>query len=113
MIRFTGRAARSIWYGLWILAFLIGVPWALTRFVGWPLPRTMPDAERVADWLENPLESHRAIKLLAILIWLLFGFLVYAIITSPDRAADIVQAVWDIIAQEFTNIGQFFQSLLE
>ena len=48
-----------------------------------------------------------------ILVWLLFGFIVYAIITSPDRAADIVQAVWDIIAEGFRNIGRFFSSLIE
>ena len=47
-----------------------------------------------------------------ILIWLLFGFVVYAIITSPERAADIVQATWDIIANGFRNIGQFFSSLM-
>ncbi len=52
-------------------------------------------------------------KIKAVLIWLLFGFLVYAVITSPDRAADIVQAVWDIIADGFANIGRFFQSLME
>ncbi|MDQ3383732.1 MAG: hypothetical protein M3519_08110 [Actinomycetota bacterium] len=52
-------------------------------------------------------------KIKLILIWLLFGFLVYAIITSPDRAADIVQASWDVIAEGFRNIGRFFQSLMD
>lgn len=47
-----------------------------------------------------------------ILIWTLFGFLVYAIITSPDRAADIVQAVVDIILSGFSNIGRFFSELV-
>ena len=48
-----------------------------------------------------------------IVLWLLFGFLVYAIITSPDRAADIIQAIWDIILQGFRNIGRFFSSLID
>lgn len=52
-------------------------------------------------------------RIKAILMWLLFGFLVYAVITSPDRAADIVQAVWDIIVDGFANIGQFFQALTD
>jgi hypothetical protein len=47
-----------------------------------------------------------------IILWLIFGFLIYAIITSPDRAADIVQAFWDIIADGFRNIGRFFEELL-
>ncbi len=51
-------------------------------------------------------------KIKSVLWWLLFGFLVYAIITSPDRAADIVAAFWDIIEQGFKNIGQFFEALM-
>ncbi len=47
-----------------------------------------------------------------ILLWLLFGFLIYAIITSPEKAADIVQSVWDILYEGFANIGRFFQALM-
>lgn len=47
-----------------------------------------------------------------IIMWLIFGFLIYAIITSPDRAADIVRGVWDIIATGFSNIFRFFRSLM-
>lgn len=47
-----------------------------------------------------------------LLLWLLFGFLIYAIITSPDRAADIVRAVWDIIVQGIVNIGRFFSAIV-
>lgn len=52
-------------------------------------------------------------KIKQILLWLLFGFLIYAIVTSPERAADIVQAVWDIIYEGFANIAQFFEALME
>ncbi len=48
-----------------------------------------------------------------ILLWLLLGFLVYAIFTSPNRAADVVQATWDVIAQGFASIGAFFQALMQ
>ncbi|WP_153398332.1 hypothetical protein [Ornithinicoccus halotolerans] len=51
-------------------------------------------------------------KIKLILTWLVFGFLVYAVITSPERAADIVRAVWDIVLTGFQNIGRFFESLL-
>ena len=47
-----------------------------------------------------------------VLAWLLFGFIVYAIITNPDRAADIVQSIWEIIAEGFRNIGRFFEALV-
>lgn len=48
-------------------------------------------------------------KVLHLLVW---GFLIYAVITNPDRAADIVRAVWDIISQGILNIGRFFNSLM-
>jgi hypothetical protein len=46
------------------------------------------------------------------LLWLLFAFFLYAIITNPDRAADIVQAIWNLIADGFRNIGRFFEALV-
>lgn len=48
-------------------------------------------------------------KILHFLVW---GFLIYAIITNPDRAADIVSAVWDIVSQGVLNIGRFFNKLM-
>src|SRR6478735_6614215 len=51
-------------------------------------------------------------KLKAALIWVLVIFAVYAIVTSPDRAADIVEGIWDVIVGAFRSIGQFFSSLL-
>ena len=47
-----------------------------------------------------------------ILHWLLWGFIIYAVVTNPDRAADIVRAVWDIISQGVLNIGRFFNQLI-
>ena len=47
------------------------------------------------------------------LIWVLVIFAVYAVIRSPDRAADIVEGVWDVIVGAFSSIGQFFYSLLD
>lgn len=48
-----------------------------------------------------------------ILIWALVIFAIYAVVTSPDRAADIVQASWDIVLDGFRSIGRFFQALME
>ncbi|WP_315094558.1 hypothetical protein [uncultured Cellulomonas sp.] len=52
-------------------------------------------------------------KLKTALFWIVAIFLVYAIVTSPDRAADMVRALWDIIVGAFTSFGQFFSSLTE
>ncbi len=51
-------------------------------------------------------------KIKQIILWLLFGFLLYAIFTSPDRAADVVQAAWDVISEGFSSIGRFFEALM-
>ena len=46
------------------------------------------------------------------LLWTLLAFFIYAIVTSPSQAADILQTVWDIILQGFKSIGSFFDALL-
>lgn len=47
------------------------------------------------------------------LLWVLVGFIVYAIITNPDGSADIVKAIWHVIAEGFKNIGRFFSGLMD
>lgn len=47
-----------------------------------------------------------------IILWLLTIFLIYAILTSPGDAADIVGSAWDVIASGVENIGRFFDELL-
>lgn len=52
-------------------------------------------------------------KIKTALFWILAIFLVYAIVTSPDRAADAVRAVWDIIVSAFSSFATFFANLTE
>jgi hypothetical protein len=47
-----------------------------------------------------------------IVLWTLVAFFIYAVITSPGQAADIVQNAWDLLLQGFKNIGSFFNSIL-
>ena len=47
-----------------------------------------------------------------ILLWVLVAFAIYAIITSPDQAAEIVKTSWSILADGVRNIGNFFDALL-
>lgn len=48
-----------------------------------------------------------------ILTWIIIIFLVYAIVTKPDRAADVVQAVWDLIFGAVEGFGRFFAELID
>ena len=40
------------------------------------------------------------------------AFMVYAIVTSPTQAADLVHTLWDIIVQGLNGIGGFFDAVL-
>ncbi|WP_179951072.1 hypothetical protein [Xylanimonas oleitrophica] len=50
-------------------------------------------------------------KAKTLLIWVVVIFLIYAIVQSPDRASDIVKAVWDVVTNAFSSFGQFFAGL--
>ena len=52
-------------------------------------------------------------KIKTALFWIIAIFLVYAIVTSPDRAADLVKALWDLIVSAFASFGTFFRNLTE
>ena len=47
-----------------------------------------------------------------IVIWLVVIFLLYAILTSPGDAADMVGSAWDVLANGVRNIGVFFDFLI-
>lgn len=47
-----------------------------------------------------------------IVFWVVLGFMVYAIFTNPDRAADILGSIWSLIIDGFDAILRFFNALL-
>lgn len=47
-----------------------------------------------------------------IVLWLLTIFLIYAILTSPAEAANIVGSAWEVLANGVRNIGRFFDFLI-
>lgn len=47
-----------------------------------------------------------------VLLWAVLAFSVYAIFTSPDRAADMVKTAGDICVDGVKSIGTFFDALL-
>ena len=48
-----------------------------------------------------------------ILRTLLIVFVLYAIFTSPDQSADIVHSIWTVLKNGVTNLGQFFNAILQ
>lgn len=51
-------------------------------------------------------------KIKRITIWVLFAFVLYAIFTSPDKSADIVRNIWDLLASGVENMGDFFRAII-
>ncbi|PJJ56420.1 hypothetical protein CLV56_0628 [Mumia flava] len=46
------------------------------------------------------------------LIWILIGFVIYFLVTSPDGAAGFVETIWDFILDLFEAMADFLESLL-
>jgi hypothetical protein len=51
-------------------------------------------------------------KAKTILIWLLVIFVIFAIYNSPDRASEVVGALWDVIVNAVNSFGTFLSGLL-
>lgn len=47
-----------------------------------------------------------------IVLWTVGAFFIYAVITSPSQAANIVQGAWNIIVQGTKNLAAFFNDIL-
>src|SRR4051812_2418787 len=82
MIEYSSRLIRAAGYLLLAAALLIGIPWACVHFVGWPLPRAVPDAFTLRDWFDHPFSPSRFAKLASILGWLLWAVLVFFLCTE-------------------------------
>ena len=47
-----------------------------------------------------------------IVMWLVVIFLIYAIVTSPQDAADIFASAWEVVVNGVKNVAAFFDTLL-
>lgn len=50
-------------------------------------------------------------KVKLVLTWIAVVFVVYAVIAKPDRAADVVHSVWNLLAGAVEGFGRFFAEL--
>ena len=46
------------------------------------------------------------------LIWLTVAFMVFAVVRNPDKAADVVKAIWDLIYMTIYGFATFFSHLV-
>ena len=62
-----------------LLAITLGVPWALARVAGWPLPTTWPHLERLPDVLRDGLSDTFWVKAIALVVWLAWAQVIVAV----------------------------------
>ncbi|WP_245950694.1 BTAD domain-containing putative transcriptional regulator [Saccharothrix carnea] len=68
-----GRLVRGLLAAAVLLALLAGLPWALTHFVGWPLPDHLPSWTEAQDVLLGPMTTTFLLEFLACLTWLVWA----------------------------------------
>jgi hypothetical protein len=51
------------------------------------------------------------VKVRSVLLWILVIFLVYAVVATPERAADVVQALLRFLGDAVAGFGRFFADL--
>jgi DNA-binding SARP family transcriptional activator len=101
MIRLV-RLAKGMGALVVLGAIVLGIPWALWHFIGWPLPHTVPDWEQVRRGLDQRgIPDQVLIKALASVVWITWATLVAAI------AVEIPAAVTGRTARQLRVVGLF------
>jgi DNA-binding SARP family transcriptional activator len=89
-LRFGGRVVRGLLAAVVLLALVAGLPWALVRFVGWPLPDHLPSWDEIQAVLLNPMTAQFLLNILACLCWIVwFFFVLDVVLCSVDAARGI------------------------
>jgi DNA-binding SARP family transcriptional activator len=65
-----------------LAALLAGLPAALVRFVGWPLPHQWPSLDQIRVTLAHPLTGSMLQNVLACLVWVLWAGFLLAVATE-------------------------------
>ena len=80
--RLVARLATGVAAAAGLAALLIGPPWGLIRFVGWPLPDHVPTGADLLAWLETSLSDNVIIDLLACACWVAWALFVLNVLAA-------------------------------
>ncbi|MGH9057036.1 MAG: LysM peptidoglycan-binding domain-containing protein, partial [Acidimicrobiales bacterium] len=79
---FKGIAALVV-----LAVLVVGVPWALWHFVGWPLPHHVPTATQVGRALNRQgIPAQALLDALAVVVWLTWAVLVASLAVEIPAA---------------------------
>jgi DNA-binding SARP family transcriptional activator len=88
-----GRIVRSLAALAALVALLIGVPWGLWHFIGWPLPHSLPTWEQVSQALDsNGIPDELLFNSLAVVCWAAWAALAISIAVEVPAAVAGVAA---------------------
>jgi DNA-binding SARP family transcriptional activator len=84
------RRADALSSAFWLLVFLVGLPWALVRFVGRPFPAHLPTWAELRFVLDQTglsgLSRRGVVDIFAILMWALWAVLLWVVLAEIVRA---------------------------
>lgn len=70
-----------------LTGLVVGVPWALWHFVGWPLPHHVPSAAQVGRALNRQgIPAQTLVDALAVVVWLTWATLVVSLVVEIPAA---------------------------
>ena len=82
----TGGLLRAA-AGLLVTGILLaGLPYALARFTGWPLPRHPPTRQQLQVFLVSPMTDDAIVRALACAVWLLWAIFTLSVIIEVVAA---------------------------
>jgi DNA-binding SARP family transcriptional activator len=81
------RIAAGILAAAALLVLVVGLPWALCRYIGWPLPDHVPDLNELRSRLLAPLSPTTLLDILACACWLIWVIFVIDVARSGVVAA--------------------------
>ncbi|WP_434447675.1 BTAD domain-containing putative transcriptional regulator [Lentzea sp. E54] len=92
-VRILGRIARSLIAAAVLLALVVGLPWALWHYIGWPLPDLVPTWDEVQIMLLSPMTPTFLLDVLACLCWITWAaFSIDVLRCATDLARDGIDA---------------------
>jgi DNA-binding SARP family transcriptional activator len=86
-VRLVGRLLRGLIAAVALAALVVGLPWALVHYVGWPLPHHVPTWPELQIFLLSPMSTTFLLDFLACACWLVwFAFTVDVLRCTIDIA---------------------------
>ncbi|MEV6602767.1 BTAD domain-containing putative transcriptional regulator [Kutzneria sp. NPDC051319] len=73
-VRLLGRLLRGLIAAVVLAALVVGLPWALVHYVGWPLPHHVPTGSELQGFLLAPMSVTFLLDFLACACWIVWFF---------------------------------------